>query len=71
MIGTGACILIAFAIGLGTGLGLKYAKNELIIKNLNERLSYVVMEYNRLFMEKIQRDAADDAFSTSLSEDRT
>lgn len=57
MFGTGFYIVCAFLVGLGAGLLMEFSKKEIIIKDLNQRLSYVVMEYNKLFLE-VERERA-------------
>lgn len=57
MFGTGFYIVCAFFIGLGAGLLMEFSKKEIIIKDLNQRLSHVVIEYNKLFLE-VERERA-------------
>lgn len=59
MFGTGFYIVCAFLIGLATGTLMSFAKKELEIKNLNERLSNVVIEYNKLYMDVIRKGVAE------------
>ena len=57
MFGTGFYIVCAFLVGLGAGLLMEFSKKEIIIKDLNQRLSHVVIEYNKLFLE-VERERA-------------